>query len=117
MTCHIANSRAVLPLGPDLLAALHSVLANLASHRVIFSVIPVVVMLVHLIGFAPRIYRWLYVRRIDRLQRALGNLERQLAHRTEKPRIDDVQAHLPENEFPAQSLKVRRPCSKSICFD
>jgi hypothetical protein len=45
-------------------------------NRVVFFVIPVVAALIPIIGFAPRFYRWLYVRRIDRLHRALGNLER-----------------------------------------
>ena len=49
-------------------------------NRIVFFIIPVVATLIPVIGFAPRFYRWLYVRRINRLHRALGNLERQLDH-------------------------------------
>src|SRR5206468_1096261 len=44
-------------------------------NRIVFFVIPIIAMLIPAIGFAPRIYRWLFVRRIDRLHRALGYLE------------------------------------------
>src|SRR3989449_11515316 len=44
-------------------------------NRIVFFAIPVVAMLIPIIGFAPRFYRWLHVRRIERLHRALGNLE------------------------------------------
>jgi hypothetical protein len=44
-------------------------LSSLLS-RITFFIIPVIVTLIPLIGFAPRIYRWLYVRRIDQLHRA-----------------------------------------------
>jgi NMT1-like family len=83
-------------------------LSSLLS-RVVFFVIPVVLTLLPIIGFAPRIYRWLYVRRINRLHRALATLERQLADRTEKPRIDEYQARLAEIESDLRSLKVARP--------
>ena len=61
-------------------------------NRIVFFVIPIVAMLIPVIGFAPRFYRWLYVRRIDQLHRALGNLERELAQsadtcRFEAPRV------------------------------
>jgi hypothetical protein len=77
--------------------------------RVLFFVIPVVVALLPVIGFAPRIYRWLYVRPINRLHRALANLERQLAYGAEKPRIDEYRARLAEIEAAMWSLKVARP--------
>jgi uncharacterized protein len=55
--------------------------------RVIFFVIPIAVSLLPVIAFAPRIYRWLYVRPINRLHHALANLERQLVYSTEMPHI------------------------------
>ena len=64
---------------------------------------------VPVIGFAPRIYRWLYVRPIKRLHRALANIERQLDYMTEKPAIDEFQAQLAEIERAVSSLKVARP--------
>jgi hypothetical protein len=77
--------------------------------RVIFFVIPIAVSLLPVIAFAPRIYRWLYARPINRLHHALANLERQLAYSTEKPRIDEYQARLAELESAVRSLKVARP--------
>jgi uncharacterized protein len=77
--------------------------------RVVFFVIPVAVTLIPVIGFASRIYRWPYVRRINRLHRALANLERQLPHRTEEPRIHEYQARLAEIESAVRSLRVARP--------
>ena len=46
--------------------------------RIAFFIIPVLVTLLPLIGFAPRIYRWLYVRRINQLHRTLGKLNANL---------------------------------------
>ena len=83
-------------------------LSSLLS-RVVFFVIPVALLLLPLIGYAPRVYRWLYVRPINRLHRALANVERQLARNAEKPRIDEFLARLAEVESAVQSLKVARP--------
>jgi hypothetical protein len=77
--------------------------------RVIFFVIPIAVSLLPVIAFAPRIYRWLYVRPINRLHHALANLERQLVYSTEMPHIDEYQARLAEIESAVRSLKVARP--------
>jgi hypothetical protein len=77
--------------------------------RIIFFVIPVVVTLIPVVGFAPRIYRWLYVRRINRLHRTLGHLERQLACGAEKSHLVEYQARLTEIESAVRSLKVARP--------
>lgn len=49
-------------------------LASLLN-RTLFFVIPVVALLVPVIGYAPRLYRWRHVRRIDQLHRALRELE------------------------------------------
>jgi hypothetical protein len=64
-------------------------LSSLLS-RIAFFIIPIIVTLIPLIGFAPRIYRWFYVRRIDQLHRTLGNLERELAERADTPRLDEL---------------------------
>jgi hypothetical protein len=40
--------------------------------------IPVVAAMIPVIGFALPFYRWLHIRRIDQLHRALGKLEREL---------------------------------------
>src|SRR5690349_5505956 len=77
-------------------------------NRVVFFVIPVVAALIPIIGFAPRFYRWLYVRRIERLHRALGNLERQLAQSAHRSRFIEYQARLAEIESAARLLKVAR---------
>ena len=77
--------------------------------RVFFFVIPIAVSLLPVIGFAPRIYRWLYVRPINRLHHVLASLEHQLAYETEKPRIDEYRARLAEIESAMRSLKVARP--------
>jgi hypothetical protein len=78
-------------------------------NRVVFFFIPVIATLIPLIGFAPRFYRWLYVRRVDRLHRVLGSLERQLAQSPDRSRCVEHQARLAEIESAVQSLKVARP--------
>ena len=47
--------------------------------RTLFFVIPIVVLLIPVVGFAPTLYRWFYARRLDRLHYALGKLESELA--------------------------------------
>jgi TRAP-type uncharacterized transport system substrate-binding protein len=76
--------------------------------RIVFFVIPVVAMLIPVIGFAPRFYRWLYVRRIDQLHRALGNLERELAHNADGSRLPEYQSRVAEIGYAVQLLKVAR---------
>ena len=49
-------------------------------NRIVFFVIPVIAAMVPVIGFALPFYRWLHMRRIDQLHRALGNLERELGY-------------------------------------
>src|SRR6266568_1431065 len=61
------------------------------------------------ISFAPRLYRWLYVRRINQLHRALGNLERELAHSADRSRLGEYQARLAEIESAVRMFKVARP--------
>jgi hypothetical protein len=71
--------------------------------------IPVVVLLIPIIAFfAPRFYRWLHVRRIAQLHRALGNLERELDRGTNKSRFVEYQARMAEIESAVRLLKIRR---------
>ena len=49
-------------------------LASLVN-RLVFFVIPIIALLIPVLGLAPRFYRWLRVRRINRLHRALGEIE------------------------------------------
>src|SRR5947207_6920776 len=78
-------------------------------NRIVFFVIPVVATLIPLIGFAPRFYRWLYVRHIDQLHRALGRLERELAQSTDASRFVEYQTRIAEIESGVRSLRVARP--------
>ena len=78
-------------------------------NRIIFFVIPVVAALVPIIGFAPRLYRWFYLRRINQLHRALGNLESELAHSADRSRLGEYQARLAEIESAVWMFKVARP--------
>jgi uncharacterized protein len=43
-------------------------------NRIVFFVIPVVAAMIPVIGFALSVYRWLHIRRVERLNRALGKL-------------------------------------------
>jgi TRAP-type uncharacterized transport system substrate-binding protein len=78
-------------------------------NRIVFFVIPVVAALIPVIGFAPRFYRWLYIRRIDQLHRTLGNLERELTRSTERHRFVEYQRRIAEIESAVRLLKVARP--------
>ena len=78
-------------------------------NRIVFFVIPVAAMLIPVIGFAPRFFRWLYVRRINRLHRALGNVERELAQSAETCRFVEYQTRIAEIESAVRLLKVARP--------
>lgn len=78
-------------------------------NRIVFFVVPIVAMLIPLIGFAPRIYRWVYVRHIDQLHRALGKLERELAQSGDRSGFVEYQARIAEIEFAVGVLKVARP--------
>lgn len=78
-------------------------------NRIVFFVIPIVAMLIPVIGFAPRFYRWLYVRRIDQLHRALGNLERELAQSADTCRFVEYQTRIAEIDSSVRLLKVARP--------
>jgi hypothetical protein len=84
-------------------------------NRIAFFIIPVIVTLIPLIGFVPRLYRWLHVRRIDQLHRSLGNLERELAQKADVSREAEHQRRIAEIETDGRSgLRVH---SKSISSD
>jgi hypothetical protein len=83
-------------------------LASLLN-RIVFFVIPIVAMLIPIIGIVPRLYRRLYIRRIEQLHRALGNLERELAQSTEKSRFTEYRARIAEIESAVGLVKVARP--------
>ena len=83
-------------------------LASLLS-RIVFFVIPFAAMLIPVMGVAPRFYRWLYLRRIDELHRALGNLERDLAQSRDRSQLREYRARIAEIESPVHLLKVARP--------
>ena len=77
-------------------------------NRVVFFVIPVVAALIPVIGFAPRFFRWLYVRRIDQLHRALGKLEHELAQSADRSPLIEYRTRIAEIESAVRSLKVAR---------
>jgi len=77
--------------------------------RIIFFVIPVVAALIPVIGFALPFYRWLHIRRIDQLHRALGNLERELAGTADGSRFVEYQTRIVEIGSAVRLHKVARP--------
>jgi uncharacterized protein len=83
-------------------------LASLLS-RIVFFVIPFVATLIPLIGAAPRFYRWLYVRRIDQLHRALGKIERDRAENPDRSSRHEYRVRISEIESAVRLLKVARP--------
>ena len=78
-------------------------------NRIVFFVIPVVAMLIPVIGFAPRLFRSLFVRRIEKLHHALGDLERDFEHSSDMSRFSEYQTRIAEIESAVRSLKVARP--------
>jgi hypothetical protein len=78
-------------------------------NRIVFFVIPVVAAMIPVIGFALPFYRWLYIRRIDQLHRALGKLERELTQGADKSRLLEYQMLIAEIESAVRLLKVARP--------
>jgi hypothetical protein len=77
--------------------------------RIVFFVIPVLVALIPIISFAPRIFRWIFVYHIDQLHRALGNLESEFADGADMGRLLDYHTKLAEIESAVRSLKIARP--------
>jgi TRAP-type uncharacterized transport system substrate-binding protein len=104
-----ATAEAFYRSGPSFWQRYTSFWLTSLLNRIVFFVIPVVAALVPVIGFAPRFYRWLYIRRIDQLHRTLGNLERELAQSVERSRFVEYQTRLAEIESAVRLLKVARP--------
>jgi TRAP-type uncharacterized transport system substrate-binding protein len=77
--------------------------------RFVFFVIPIAAALIPVIGFAPRLYHWLGTRRINRLHRELGKLERELARGGHSAPLADHRIAVTEIEAAVHSLKVSRP--------
>ena len=78
-------------------------------NRIVFFVIPVIALMIPVIGFARPFYRWLHMRHIDQLHRALGKLERELAQSADTSRFVKYQTQIAEIEPAVGSLKVSRP--------
>src|SRR3989441_4280082 len=77
-------------------------------NRIAFFVIPVVATMIPVIGFALPFYRWLHIRHIDQLHRALGKLERELTQSADKSRFVEYQTRIAEIESAVRLLKVAR---------
>jgi hypothetical protein len=90
--------------GPSLWQRYTSFWLTSLLNRIVFFVIPIVVALIPVIGFAARFYKWLHVRRINTLHRALANIER--AHSNDRSRLAEYQTRIAEIESATQSLKV-----------
>jgi hypothetical protein len=92
-------------------------------NRIVFFVIPVVVAMIPVIGLARPFYRWLHVRRIDQLHRALGKLERELilAKAQRRPNWLSIRAESRNLNVPYVDSRLRVPSrsiytgSESIC--
>ena len=77
--------------------------------RIVFFVIPVLVALIPIMSFTPRIFRWIFVYPIDQLHRALGNLESEFADSADSDRLLEYQTKLAEIGLAVRSLKLARP--------
>jgi TRAP-type uncharacterized transport system substrate-binding protein len=104
-----ATAQAFYRSGPTFWQRYTSFWLTSLLNRIVFFVIPVLATLIPVVGFAPRLYRWLFLHRIDQLRRALGKLERELARSADSSRFVDYQRRLDEIEAAVRSLKVARP--------
>jgi uncharacterized protein len=78
-------------------------------NQILFFVLPVVVSLIPVFGFALPFYRWLNTRRIARLHRSLGHLEREIPQTSNKTHLSECHSRLGEIESVIRSLRVARP--------
>ena len=76
------------------------------ANRVAFFVVPILVALIPVLGFALSLVGRLHVRRINRLHRALGKLERDLAERGSGHDPSRYQQRLQEVDSEVRALKV-----------
>ena len=105
----LATAEAFYRSGPTFWQRYTSFWLTSLVNRIVFFVIPVVAAMIPIIGFALPFYRWLHIRRIDQLHRALGNLERELDQSADRFRVVEYQTRLTEIESVVRSLKVARP--------
>jgi TRAP-type uncharacterized transport system substrate-binding protein len=82
--------------------------------RLKFFVIPIAAMLVPLVSFAPMLYRWLRMRRIDRLHRSLASIESALERGVDASQASEVRRNLSDIELAVRSLKVARPFAADL---
>lgn len=76
--------------------------------RFVFFVIPVLLMLVPVLGIAPRVDRWLHLRRIGRLHRELGDIQHELDEYAGATRSGELGVRLAEIESAIRSLRIAR---------
>jgi hypothetical protein len=76
--------------------------------RIVFFVIPLIAAMIPVIGFALPLYRWLQVRRIEQLHRALGRIERELAQNASNSSLAEYQMRIARIESDVRTLKVAR---------
>jgi TRAP-type uncharacterized transport system substrate-binding protein len=79
------------------------------ANRVVFFVVPILVALIPVLGFAVPFVRRLHVRRIDRLHSALGKLERDLAERADTHDPSRYQQRFQEISSAVRALKAVPP--------
>jgi len=79
------------------------------ANRVVFFVVPILVALIPVLGFALPFFRRLHIRQIDRLHRALGKLERDLAERADTHDPSGYQQRIQEISSAVHALKVAPP--------
>lgn len=77
--------------------------------RITFFVIPIIAALIPVIGFALPFYRWVAVRRIEQLHRALGSLEHELARCDDGSRLPAYRRQIAEIGTAVRLHKVARP--------
>ena len=76
--------------------------------RIVFFVIPLIAAMIPVIGFARPLYRWLHLRRIDQLHRALGRVERELAQNASNSRLAEYHMRIVEIESAVRTLQIAR---------
>ena len=76
--------------------------------RIVFFLIPLVAAMIPVIGFARPLYRWLHLRRIDQLHRALGRVEREFGQNASNSRLAEYQMRIREIESAVRTLKAAR---------
>ena len=81
--------------------------------RIVFFALPLIAVLIPLAGVAPRVFRWLSLRRVHRLHADLADVEAGL-QRPESSLSLDLDARLDEVEKAAHALHVARPFAADL---